>query len=97
VAKELPDKVDHQIDKAGLPRGGAYPFMPELERDKKGRRVIKKALVMVGPKKGKRGFVDTSGRIWIKDRAHADIRDHWDVQIDGGESYDRVDLNGELL
>jgi len=97
VAKELPDKVDRQIDKAALPRAGAYPFRPKLERDKKGRLVIKKALVAVGPKKGKRGFVDDRGRIGIKDRAHADLPDHWDVQIDGGETYDRVDRNGELL
>ena len=52
---------------------------------------------MHGPKAGKLGYVDSSGRIWIKDRAHAGDPDHWDVQEDGGSTYFRVDLDGNFL
>jgi len=97
VTKELPDKIDKQIDKAGLPRGGAVPFDPKLEINKRGKLVIGKDTVTNGPKKGKKGFVDTRGRIWIKDRAHAGDPDHWDVQEDGGKEYIRVGLQGNLL
>jgi hypothetical protein len=97
VAKELPDKIERQIAKAGLPTGGAVPFEPELEKNKKGRQIIKKDTVTHGPKKGKKGYVDTRGRIWIKDRAHAGDPDHWDVQEDGGKEYFRVDPQGNLL
>lgn len=97
VAKKLPDKIDKQIDKAGLPRGGPVPFDPKLEKNKKGKQVIKKGTVTHGPKKGKKGYVDVQGRIWIKDRVHAGDPDHWDVQIDGGKKYIRVDPNGNLL
>jgi hypothetical protein len=97
VAKKLPDKIDKQIDKAGLPRGGSVPFDPELEKNKKGKQVIKKGTVTHGRKKGKKGYVDVKGRIWIKDRAHAGDPDHWDVQEDGGKKYIRVDPNGNVL
>ncbi|HEV3078759.1 MAG TPA: hypothetical protein VGY66_03230 [Gemmataceae bacterium] len=97
MAKELPDKIERQIAKAGLPTGGAFPFEPELEKNKKGRQIIKKDTVTHGPKKGKKGYVDTRGRIWIKDRAHAGDPDHWDVQEDGGKEYFRVDPQGNLL
>jgi hypothetical protein len=41
--------------------------------------------------------VDVQGRIWIRDRAHADVPDHWDVQIDDGDRYIRVDNDGNQL
>jgi hypothetical protein len=97
VAENLPQKIDRQIDKAGLPRGGSVPFIPMLDKNRNGEPIIKKATVQHGPKRGKRGFVDTQGRIWIKDRAHAGDPDHWDVQEDGGKKYFRVDQNGDLL
>lgn len=97
MAKSLPAKIEKQIDKAGLPRGGAVPFDAELDKNKQGEQVIKKETVTHGPKQGKRGYLDTQGRIWIKDRAHADDPDHWDVQEDGGKRYIRVDLQGNLL
>jgi hypothetical protein len=97
VAKALPDKIEKQIDKAGLPRGGTVPFDPKLEKNRKGRPIIKKETVTHGPKKGKIGYVDTKGRIWIKDRAHAGDADHWDVQEDGGKKYIRVGPQGDLL
>jgi hypothetical protein len=28
MAKDLPEKIDKQIEKAGLPRGGSVPFYP---------------------------------------------------------------------
>jgi hypothetical protein len=68
-----------------------------LDKNRKGEDIISKATVQEGPKKGKKGFVDTNGRIWIKDRAHAGDPDHWDVQEDAGETYFRVDLNGNKL
>jgi hypothetical protein len=97
VAKERPSKIERQIEKAGLPTGGAVSFEPSLQVNKKGKQVIGKDTVRHGPKKGKKGYVDTEGRIWIKDRAHAGDPDHWDVQIDGGKEYFRVDLDGNLL
>jgi hypothetical protein len=83
--------------KAGLPKGGSVPFIPQLDKSKKGEQIIRKATVTHGPKKGKKGYVDTKGRIWIKDRAHTGDPDHWDVQEDGGKTYFRVDVDGDLL
>jgi hypothetical protein len=80
-----------------LPTGGEYPFVPRLGKNQQGHSILLKALVQQGPKKGKRGYVDEEGRIWLKDRAHANVPDHWDVQIQGGESYLRVDLDGNEL
>jgi hypothetical protein len=97
VANSLPEKIDKQIDKAGLPRGGSNPFIPQLDKDRKGRPILKKAMVRYGPRKGKKGYVDTDGRIWIKDRAHGNYADHWDVQEDDGRAYKRIDLNGNPL
>lgn len=91
---DLPKKVSDQIDKAGLPTGGQHPFEPSLVTNRRGDIMIQKATVQHGPKRGKKGFVDEQGRIWIKDRAHADVPDHWDVQEDGGKSYFRVDEHG---
>ena len=97
MARNLPDKIEKQLDKAGLPREGAVPFDPELEKNKEGKEIIKKDTVTYGSKKGKKGYVDIKGRIWIKDRAHAGDPDHWDVQEDGGQTYFRVDVQGNLL
>ena len=97
MANELPPKIERQIDKAGLPRGGAVPFDPKLELNPRGQQIIKKDIVTHGPIKGKKGYVDADGRIWIKDRAHASDPDHWDVQENGGATYFRVDLQGNLL
>ncbi|HEY7424948.1 MAG TPA: hypothetical protein VH682_12025 [Gemmataceae bacterium] len=97
MAKKLSKKIEKQIDKAGLPRGGSVPFVPQLDRNNRGKEIIRKGTVRHGPKKGKKGYVDTKGRIWIKDRAHAGDPDHWDVQEDGGQTYFRVDLQGNPL
>jgi hypothetical protein len=97
VAQKLSAKIEAQMAKAGLPKGGSVPFIPQLDKSKKGKRFIRKATVTHGPKKGKKDYVDTKGRIWIKDRAHAGDPDHWDVQEDGGKTYFRVDGNGNLL
>jgi hypothetical protein len=58
---------------------------------------MEKKTIQEGPKKGKRGFVDELGRIWVKDRAHAGVPDHWDVQLDDGADYIRVGLDGEEI
>ncbi len=94
MPNELPDKVKRQIEKAGLPPGGSVPFIPQLETNKQGKPIIQKSAVQHSPKKGKIGYVDTQGRVWIKDRAHAGDPDHWDVQEDGGKKYFLVDLQG---
>jgi len=83
--------------KAGLPEAGTHPFKPKLTKNQEGDAIIEKRAVAKGPKKGKRGYVDDQGRIWIKDRSHADLPDHWDVQIDDGEDYIRIDQNGSEL
>jgi len=59
----LPPKIIDQIDKAGLPTGGAHPFQPKLIRNRNGDLMIEKCPVMKGPKKGKRGYLDDQGRI----------------------------------
>ena len=95
---EEESKVDRQMRDAGLPTGGAFPFDPQLEKDRKGRPKIWKAPATFGPKKGKKGYVDKKGRIWIKDRAHGKYPDHWDVQEDGGKKgHTRVDSKGNVL
>jgi hypothetical protein len=97
VARTPPERIDRQIQRAGLPTGGPVPFVPKLDQNRKGEEIIRKATVQHRPKKGKKGFVDTDGRIWIKDRAHAGDPDHWDVQEDGGKEYFRVDPEGNRL
>jgi hypothetical protein len=93
----LPQKVIDQVQKARLPTGGQHPFKPRLVTNRKGEPVIAKGAIRTGPKRGKMGYVDEQGRIWIKDRAHANVPDHWDVQIAGGQDYFRVDLNGNEI
>jgi hypothetical protein len=97
LPQELPEKIKDQMRKAGLPEGGQVPFLPKLGSNRKGDPIIVKAPVLHGPKKGKVGYVDSQGKIWIKDRAHAGDPDHWDVQEDEGDTYFRVDLNGNPL
>src|SRR5580693_7950336 len=95
VSSNLPQKVIDQMKKAGLPQGGRHPFKPKLKRNRKGVFIIDSRAPTKGPKSGKPGFVDEEGRIWIRDRAHANLPDHWDVQIDDGDDYIRIDSNGE--
>lgn len=93
----LPSKVERQIKEKGLPTSGTVPFEPQLDKNRQGDSIIRREAIQYGPKKGKRGFVDTAGRIWVKCWAHGSYPDHWDVQEDGGTSYFRVDLDGNLL
>ena len=97
MPSEVPQKIIDQMKKAGLPGGGPHPFRPKLVKNRQGEQVIEKKGVQEGPKKGKRGYVDEQGRIWIKDRGHANVPDHWDVQLEEGDDYIRVDLNGNEL
>jgi hypothetical protein len=97
VSSRLPPKVLNQIHKAGLPTGGQHPFVPKLVTNRRGEPIMEKKAVGKGPKRGKRGYVDTCDRIWVKDRAHANVPDHWDVQIDDGDDYIRVDMDGNEL
>ena len=94
MSSGLPEKVVAQIERAGLPLTGTHPFQPKLTINQRGDQIIEKRAVVKGPKKGKRGYVDTQGRIWVKDRAHAGLPDHWDVQINDGDDYLRVDQRG---
>jgi hypothetical protein len=97
VPPALPKKIIDQMKKAGLPSGGQHPFRPKLATNKYGDQIIEKRAVAKGPKKDKKGYVDGQGRIWIKDRSHAGLPDHWDVQIDDGDDYIRVDQNGNEI
>lgn len=96
--KPLPYEVEKQIKKVGLPLDGSIPFDPKLERNRKGKSIIKKATIPFGPKAGKRGYVDVNGNIWIRDRAHGKYPDHWDVQENGGKTgRTRVGDDGEPI
>ena len=94
---ELPAKLRQQIQNAGLPQAGAFPFRPRLAKNARGEVIIERAEVRLGPKAGKKGWVDERGGIWVRDRAHAGVPDHWDVQGGGGADYVRVDMNGNVL
>lgn len=86
------------LKKAGLPTHGALAFEPEFDTSKKGETIIKKARVEYGPKAGKYGYVDTQGRIWVKERAHGKYADHWYVQENGGKlGRTRVNSDGNIL
>ena len=97
MASDLPEKIIEQMTRAGLPTGGRFPFKPKLTTNRRGGFIIDKQAATKGPKRGKKGFVDEQGRIWIKDHPHAGLPTHWDVQIDGGADYIRVDQNGEEI
>lgn len=90
-------KVDRQIRKAGLPTGGPVPFVPQLDKNKKGDPILRRGTIQHGPKRGKKEYVDSQGRIWIKCLAHGTYPDHCDVQMDGGRDYFRVDPDGNVL
>lgn len=98
MATDPSPKIDKQLKKAGLPTSGSMPFHPQLAKNKRGEPIIKRVPVQHGPAKGKYGYLDTKGRIWIKDRAHGTYPDHWDVQENGGRrGYTRVDPQGNVL
>ena len=97
MSDALPQKIIDQIEAAGLPTDGEHPFKPKFTTNKNGDPIIEKRPIKKGPKIGKKGFVDDQNRIWIKDRAHANVPDHWDVQVDDGEDYFRVGLDGSLI
>lgn len=97
MATPLPQKVVNQIKHARLPEGGQVPFVPELNKNRKGETILKKARVQFGPKKDKVGYVDKDRRIWIRDAAQAGLPEHWDVQIDDGRDYLKVDDQGNRL
>ena len=97
MSDDAPDKVDRQIAKARLPQSGQVPFVPKLKTNERGEQEIVKARSQYGPKRKKKGYVDINGRIWIKERAHSGQPDHWDVQIDEGQRYIKVDFQGNQL
>ena len=97
MSGSLPQKVIDQMRKVGLPTSGLHQFQPRMTTNVRGDPMIEKRTVSKGPKQGKRGYVDELGRIWIRDRAHAVVPDHWDVQIAEGDDYFRVDDDGNEL
>jgi len=99
VAEEIDGtEIDKKIKKLGLPTGGSVPFIPKLEKNRKGKQIIVKKAIQGGPKKGKKGYVDLKGKIWIRDRAHGKYPDHWDVQENGGiTGRTRVGDDGEVI
>jgi hypothetical protein len=97
-AKKLPDEIEKKMKKAGLPTGGSMPFKPQIDKNKKGEPIIRKREITHGPMKGKKGYVDTDGKIWIRDRAHGKYPDHWDVQENGGKKgRTRIGQDGEPI
>lgn len=94
---ELPDPVRQQIEKLGLPLTGTHSFQPQLVTNRKGKQHLGRRAISFGPKEGLVGYLDEQDRIWIKDRAHSGLPDHWDVQIAGGDRYLRVGLDGEEI
>lgn len=97
MSPQLPPKVIEQIKNAGLPTGGSHPFVPRLAKNRKRETIIDKKMISQGKKRGKIGFVDVHGHIWLKDGAHAGLPDHWDVQLQGGEDYFRIDMGGNPI
>jgi hypothetical protein len=97
MSSSLPQKIVVQINKARLPTTGTHPFRPKLVVNQKGDAIIAKRTPTQGPKRGKWGYLDEHDRIWIKDPGHAGLPDHWDVQIDDGNDYLRVDKDGNEL
>ena len=95
MAADLPGKVIKQIRKAGLPTTGTHPFRPRMTTNRSGDPIIDRQAPGQGPKRGKKGYVDEQGRIWIKDPAHAGLPIHWDVQIDDGNDCIRIGQDGE--
>ena len=91
------EKIIDQMQKVGLPSNGPHPFKPKLTTNHRGDQIIEKRAAAKGPKQGKRGYVDDQGRTVIKDRAHAGVPEHWDVQINDGDHYIRVDLQGSEI
>jgi hypothetical protein len=97
LAKTPSNKIEKQIKRARLPTGGTVPFVPKLSKNRQDDERITKRAVPFGPRRGKKGFVDENDRIWIRDRAHSGYPDHWDVQLDGGQDYLKVDYDGNKL
>jgi hypothetical protein len=93
----LPQKIVDQMKNAGLPTSGQHPFVPKVTTNRKGEQIIDKREVTKGARKGKKGYVDVQGRIWVRNMAHAGLPMHWDVEIDGGDTYLNVDLNGNEI
>ena len=68
MSSGLPQKVVDQMSNAGLPSTGECPFEPRVVKNRAGGDIIDKQKITKGPKKGKFGYVDVRGRIWVRDR-----------------------------
>jgi len=95
--QKLPQRVIDRMKKLGLPSGGSYPFRPKIRTNRRNEPDLVTATPKKGPKKHEKGFVDEDDNIWIRDPAHAGYPDHWDVQMNGGEDYERVGDDGEMV
>ncbi len=83
------------MKKLGLPTGGSYPFRPKIRPNRRNDPDLVTRFPKKGRKKDVKGFVDEDGNIWIRDPAHGGYPDHWDVQKDDGNDYERVGDDGE--
>lgn len=95
MPQKLPERVIERIEKEKLPMDGQTPFIPKVRANRRGKPDLVMAPVKHGPKKGEKGFVDSEGRIWIRDSAHAGYPEHWDVQVDEGKDYFKVGDDGD--
>jgi hypothetical protein len=87
-----------KIAELQLPTGGTVRFVPKVIK-KNGKLQIERAEATAakGNARGKSGWLDVEGRIWIRNYAHAGYPDHWDVQINLGADYINVTLLGEIM
>jgi hypothetical protein len=92
--QKLPQSVIDRIKKVGLPTEELFPFIPKIRTNRRGKPDLVTAFPKKGPKKDEKGFVDSEGNIWIRDPAHGCYPDHWDVQKDDGNDYERVGDDG---
>jgi hypothetical protein len=53
VSPGLPEKVEEQMKKAGLPFGGQHPFKPRIVKNRRNEDIIDKQVIRSGPKRGK--------------------------------------------
>ena len=82
MAKDPSKKIDKQIKKAGLPTGGAMPFYPQLDKNKKGEPIIRKA-------PGSTGLmaIGSSGSWEIAIDQTVSGPDRWFAQVEGPSVY----------
>jgi RHS repeat-associated protein len=91
----VPQQIQDQMAKRGLPAGGEFPYKPVWEKNRAGTLVLKTGSPTEGPRAGEVGPVDQDGNVWLR---HRDPQhgDHWDVQTEGGRDHVNVNSDGSI-